>query len=61
MDRKRVLELEILPGDVYYSEDPRGPLIISPDVGNTKLARHAVALCHSGAFYTLGCFALCAP
>ena len=35
---QRVLGLEILPGYEHWSEDPHGPLMISPDSGNTKLA-----------------------
>ncbi len=35
---ERVLGLEILPGYEHWSDDPGGPLMISPDGGNTKLA-----------------------
>ena len=35
---ERVLGLEVLPGFEHWSDDPRGPLMISPDGGNTKLA-----------------------
>ena len=35
---QRVLGLEILPGCEHWSDDPGGPLMISPDGGNTKLA-----------------------
>lgn len=33
-----VLGLEILPGYEHWSDDPHGPLMISPDGGSTKLA-----------------------
>jgi catechol 2,3-dioxygenase-like lactoylglutathione lyase family enzyme len=35
---RRVLGLTIIPQYEYWSSDPRGPLMISSDGGNTKLA-----------------------
>ncbi len=35
---RRVLGLQILPGYQQWAADPRGPLMISADEGNTKLA-----------------------
>ena len=38
---KRTLGLEIVPGYEQWAADPRGPLMISSDDGNTKLALFA--------------------
>ena len=35
---RRVLGLEVVPEYEHWAEDPRGPLMISSDGGNTKLA-----------------------
>jgi catechol 2,3-dioxygenase-like lactoylglutathione lyase family enzyme len=35
---KRTLGLDIVPGYQQWATDPRGPLVISSDDGNTKLA-----------------------
>ena len=35
---ERTLGLSVVPEDEHWSEDPRGPLMISPDGGSTKLA-----------------------
>lgn len=35
---RRVLGLRIIPAFEHWARDPRGPLMISSDAGNTKLA-----------------------
>lgn len=35
---RRVLGLEVVAEYEYWAEDPEGPLMISSDAGNTKLA-----------------------